>query len=561
MPYVDPVLYNALLQSRQGGLLELTGGHRVYPSSNCCISGNTVGVYKDPVPILEVDDQDVCTYESVCVSFSNSFSASSTLQLWSVDWGDGYTSNGAWPPAASVCHPAGGYILPGNYVIILTITDLLGATGATAADVYVADCWEPMGWPVGRPPDLADIGTTDVYAAERWGGEGYYTSDITANPPTWTQDNHGLDLERTIMMSNNTASPRLFGYGDGIWEYTPLPLGSGAWVQKYTEAQLATAFGHGADYNWVHIGKMCVTVNPSHEGWAWAVCYIYWSDGAGDDHVAYGVIYTTNYWSAHQYARIIVDLEEGVDFEDTLGPVEQPDIAYDEHADYLYVLICKAPENDWGIPAVATFDGWWRLYRSQDYAYTWMLAQQSPNYTWAAPYYSIDLSDIHCSLWIPYRSNTYNGGTVYWSVTMLQETNLAWDYITVPLIYYTHNFGLSRTEISDVSGSPGCALNILHGPWNSIHRVYGALVFEDTADGHLGEVWTFRGDGPAYGWTLFQDVAATVQDCDDILVMRQNGYALMVGVTAADPWRCTSTGDYDCQYPGDDAFDLTWVET
>ena len=117
---IDPTIRNAMTKVTQGARTELYGGRRVYPQFHCCISGNTVGVYKDPVAILDVSETELCDFTPISVAFGTSYSASSTIQTWSVDWDDGNVSNGAWPPAGAVDHPAGGYVFPGVYTIILT---------------------------------------------------------------------------------------------------------------------------------------------------------------------------------------------------------------------------------------------------------------------------------------------------------------------------------------------------------------------------------------------------------------------------------------------------------
>jgi hypothetical protein len=503
---------------------------------------------------LTVDDQDVCTYESVSVSFANSFSATSTLQIYSVDWGDGNISNGVWPPAASIAHPAGGYILPGNYVIILTVTDLLGATGSAAVDVYVGDCWDPMpgyGPGYGVPP----VGAHQVIISRKYDDDAYFTDDITANPPIWTNQKDDANRGKYIIMPSLTTQ-RFFGYNWGIYEYTSPPFDTGAWSTKYTEAQLATLFGHGADYNECYIFRMIFSANPIHEEWAWAGVYLWWTDGGGDDHVLYGIIHTSDAWTSTQYAHTILDLEEGVSMEDILGPCQECDIGYDDHGDQLYMLIAKAPEEDGA--SNPTHDGWWRLYWSQDYGYTWNLGQQK-TFEWGNPYYNIDLYDMNCSIWVPWRDNEFNGGTLYWTVCLVQETNLAWDYITIPQIFYSHNFALTRTDISDVNGKPGCALTMVKGPWNSIHRVYGVMQPDDTADGHVGQVWTFRGDGPAYGWTLFRDTNPHVDECRCMIIYEQDGYALKTLLATCDPRWITSGSDTDKQRPSDDSFWAIWI--
>jgi len=134
-------ILEAMLKSDyQGGKLVAALGGTVDPVFNCCLSGSVVGVAKDPVAIMTVSARHICTLLPVTVNYSRSYSPSSTLNSWEVDWGDGNVSTGDWPGGGSVNHPLGGYQLPGNYKIVLTVTDLLGATGQHGASIHVTDC-------------------------------------------------------------------------------------------------------------------------------------------------------------------------------------------------------------------------------------------------------------------------------------------------------------------------------------------------------------------------------------------------------------------------------------
>lgn len=133
-----PVLETALKETVQGGTLTAHSGRVVSPQFFCCLSG--LNVDKDPVPVLIVDPTDVCIGDNVSVDYSHSWSPSSTIATWEVDWGDGNTSGGAWPGAGSVNHPMGGYTLNVTYTITLTVTDLIGAYASTSYQVIVWDC-------------------------------------------------------------------------------------------------------------------------------------------------------------------------------------------------------------------------------------------------------------------------------------------------------------------------------------------------------------------------------------------------------------------------------------
>ncbi len=93
--------------------------------------------------MMGVSPTRVCTGTNVSVDYSHSYSPSSTIATWEIDWGDGNTTGAAWPGAGSSNHPAGGYALPGYYTITLTVIDLLGAYGYAQQQVEVIDCLLP----------------------------------------------------------------------------------------------------------------------------------------------------------------------------------------------------------------------------------------------------------------------------------------------------------------------------------------------------------------------------------------------------------------------------------
>lgn len=145
MPF-GAVLEAALKADTQSGRLSMMKDVIRNPSFFCCISGffhPVTGlplVDKDPVASMAVSTRRECMNAGVTVDISLSWSSTSTINSWAIDWGDGNTSNGAWPPGAPIAHPAGGYSLPGTYTIELTVTDLIGATGSAETQIEIVDC-------------------------------------------------------------------------------------------------------------------------------------------------------------------------------------------------------------------------------------------------------------------------------------------------------------------------------------------------------------------------------------------------------------------------------------
>jgi hypothetical protein len=245
----------SLKEAIQGGNLELLAGHTVYPQYFCCISG--LNVDKDPVPLIRADTQEVCPGVGVCVDISGSWSPTSTISLWDVDWGDGNNSNGAWPPPAQVCHPLGGYILFGTYEVTLTVTDLLGASAEAIAEIVVLVC----------PPDPPPA--PPIVGVENFGP--VYTTGLNGPLTIWQ------DLDRAALTVPGSRIPNamvqydwLDGHSSlymctncGIYEYTPLPAGYGNWIYRQSNLQLTL----GLAWPTASIRVWAMEMSMENEGW------------------------------------------------------------------------------------------------------------------------------------------------------------------------------------------------------------------------------------------------------------------------------------------------------
>jgi hypothetical protein len=407
----------------------------------------------------------------------------------------------------------------------------------------------PLGEVPGEPP--ADASAVQFYTTRAFDLKDYWTDDITAAPPVWNLLNHDGDKTKcTVMMSATTN--RFFGYGYGIWEYAPLPFDTGAWSQLHTEADIATEFGYGATYNQAYIFRMQFTVRPGKEGWAWAGTYIWYTDGGGDEHVSIGVLHTRDAWTTIQSAVELFDVEEGVDMDSFISVCYENGLALDMHSNTIYVAVGKGCE---GAGAVPSYDGFWRLYRSQDFGQTYSLAQEETQ-EWATDGYGVDQSDMYVDCWVPWVSNSYAGGAVFWTTTCLQETNVAFGHEFVPQIYRSLNHGLSYEDIGDDGGDLDHGVNILGGPYNSLDRVYAVLCTEDGLGADNNTVFTWV-DGD--GWTEFRHVNASTDQSRAWVVIEQTGFALTTGLGFIQPYWLTSASETDKQRPNDDTFDIVWV--
>ena len=210
------VLETALKHDLQGGKLETSLGGVVKPQFYCCISGNTVGVAKDPAAVMSLSATRVCTGVAITVTYSRSWSPSSTLNSWEVDWGDGNISTGAWPGAGSVAHPGGGYSLPGHYHVVLTVTDLLGATSEAEITVEILDCTTPTPIPPG--PGVA------YPPVALMGGCGASGPHYTANAGlTWANAGGGM-LDGVLIYDMKATYSSLGSNVVQLWAATELGL-------------------------------------------------------------------------------------------------------------------------------------------------------------------------------------------------------------------------------------------------------------------------------------------------------------------------------------------------
>ncbi|MBU0791769.1 MAG: hypothetical protein KKC55_15065 [Gammaproteobacteria bacterium] len=383
---------------------------------------------------------------------------------------------------------------------------------------------EPLGEVPQEPPANAPSGLGYWYACDPGDANDYWDeAHAPAGAPafgSWTAVASDTSIYKTCYMYSATTG-RFFGYGwDGIWEYSPLPMGTGAWAQLYTDAEIATLLGHGGDFTDVYISRMEFSVKPTRDGWGWATGIMYYVDGEADEHMVLFCLHTRNGWDGVVYATTVLDAEEDVDYDYWIS--WEPGLAIDMHSDTVYILEAHPPEESGGIP---TYSGWWRLYRSQDFGQTFALAQEE-TFVWGVDGYGLQNPDEEfCDVWVPWKSNSYQGGTVFWTTTVLQSTDIWMEYLIVPKIYRSQNHGLSYEDIGDDGGDLTSGLNRLGGPWNSTERVYGSVSMRMSADADQLRAYMWK---EGSGWTLIRATTRAGNFWDSLcwVIMEQDGYDL-----------------------------------
>ncbi|HUW14688.1 MAG TPA: hypothetical protein VM537_33515, partial [Anaerolineae bacterium] len=428
---------------------------------------------------------------------------------------------------------------------------------------------ETFGDPPGKPLDTSQV-LVSRYPAVAWGANynAHYCSwaEFQTGTPTWTPLPNWASggYERTVLIYG-TAGNTVLAYNPYdyepeneeaiIAEYGPLPLGDGSWSTKQTALDVATALGYTVGLTDVGIAQIAVDIRTGKEGHAWAVGYVgYYIEATDEYRRAAFVLFTRDRFTTIHYATVLLD--EGEDDGDTWWTLsDHNSIAVDFHNGYVYAALAK---TTW---SAAEDPGWLRLYRSQDSGFSFSLAHEWSFNHGDDDYYGAS-NDWCADVWVPYVSDTSNGGTVFWTA-QLRSTPEIWFGAYEPRIYRSQNCGLSVTNIGDDGGLPTCLIRLL-GPWNSAERVWGLACMYDEGTTAPG-VWTWR-DGYGWskwsgeddeGWESFSPFGANIYTFG---IIGQDGYLPEEVVWRQFPWVMDDTTiDTDKNFPENKASWMTFI--
>jgi len=352
------------------GKFRAVQGPAVSPKFFCCISGNTVGVDKDPVPVIMMSALIVCITEAITLDYSQSWSPTDTIATWDVDWGDGQASNGAWPGAGSIAHPLGGYAAAGKYDVTLTLEDTIGATNTSAVQVLAQDCMDPDEPEEIFPP--ARWANTDYLGGIAGGRDFVWRNPDVLGAGLWSKVETDQLSAAHIKDIRITRLPTGLEYMyvarmDGIYGYNVPPF-EGKWTKFQDVEDLMTAAGASIlvyDSTQTITSLAFVETKP---GWG----YAYWranhivSPFLGADAVC-GVAFTRNGWQSISWSVIIDTMVRS--FGDSQHFADGTVAVVQELGGQ--VAFASVGKTDMSVPEEFT-----RLYRTSNYGASWGLVDE-----------------------------------------------------------------------------------------------------------------------------------------------------------------------------------------
>lgn len=358
-PPFDSAIENALKGEYQSGELKALKQWVDTPDFFCCISGNTVGVAKDPVCILAVD-RVVCIGEAVELDFSRCWSPTDYLEgtAYTIHWGDGDVTNGNFPnprnAAAEVETKALGYDAVGFYDIEMDIEDTLGASRTCRIQIYVADCvpaWYRVPW----------VRTGAMIAGDL--GDMYWTENFEDALPNWTSLSGGPLSQQcwdAKLKQEGGAYTLYVATTAGVYTH-PIPPDTGTWTALTTALEMAEEAEPAKDFSGYYLKCRKLACHFEEDGYQWCL----WeanpgpAPAVGDAYV--GVAHTRDNWETIEYSETVYSLAEDFWYYNlTLGD----GLAVWQHSQGLYVYAVVNVQHDRLTGTPENFDT--RLFQSSD---------------------------------------------------------------------------------------------------------------------------------------------------------------------------------------------------
>lgn len=475
----------ALKMPIQGGKLALLKQCVDVPQFFCCISGNTVGVAKDPVCVLTIPDRVVCIGDSPTVDFSRSWSPTDFLEgtPYTIHWGDGDITNGNFPnprnPAAETETKPNPYVTEGFFDITMEVADTLGAGSTAILQIYVRDCTQPpnpLPWPRYRNPHYPWAADGMLVADAQ---QVYYTTDWSALNPAWTACAGAFpaapenpvniyDVQLELLNDATTELMYVAAYR-GVYEH-PMPPNAGTWTLKQLSTDIAVAAGvDSGDLIYYTVIGMKLAISVYEDGWQWMTVECR-SNSDALTH-KYIVGHTRDGWDTIQHASIVYQFAR---FAAETQGIDMWEISIDQESDGLFVYVPIARYD--------TFDGTNHsyLYKSSDYGQTWSLVDTLAGRTYG-PGVIVSFSDPEVVYWCNHTTlrKSIDAGGSFATIAAIPSVT-TYDYLTtsMPLdtpdictvvgddhVYEWDDVALQQ-ELPDVAG-----------------RAYGHLVLSEEADG------------------------------------------------------------------------------
>jgi len=355
------------------GKFRAVQGPAVSPKFFCCLSGNTVGVNKDPVPVISMSALVVCIGEAITLDYSESWSPTDTLATWDIDWGDGQVSNGVWPGVPPEPHPLGGYVVADKYTITLTMEDTIGAVNSSAVQIFAQDCADPADEPVEDFPK-ARWANTDLLKGLAAGRDFVWSNEDIPAAGNWIKVENDQLSAAYIRDIRITRQPSGLEYlyvarEDGIYGYE-VPPQEGTWVQLQTvEALMLAAGANPATYT---VGREILDLAfvETKPGWGYAWWQAWESLGIAREAV-WGVAFTRNGWQSISWSVAIDTIAlSGGDYQAFADG--QVAVVQEEGG---RIAFASSGRRDDSVPMEEA-----RLYRTQDYGQSWSIVHQITDY-------------------------------------------------------------------------------------------------------------------------------------------------------------------------------------